>query len=69
MNTNIKVILASTVLTALFAGQTAVAGNNNYFITKAVYSTTTESVDFRNAIFKSTEVNIESEINTEVGNR
>ncbi|MEH6455725.1 MAG: hypothetical protein V7749_05350 [Cocleimonas sp.] len=36
---NTKAILAGTILTALFAGQTAIAGDNDHFIDVAAANT------------------------------
>jgi len=66
MNINSKVIIASTLLTALFAGSYAIAGDNEYFISKAVYSTS-ESVVIQNAIFNTVEIDTDSTF--ERGNR
>ena len=44
MNTKTKAILASTLLTALFAGQSAIAGQDNDQGVYSVNTATTESV-------------------------
>jgi len=44
MNINTKAILASTLLTALFAATSAFAGDNAYLFEGASYVATTESV-------------------------
>ncbi|MEH6455724.1 MAG: hypothetical protein V7749_05345 [Cocleimonas sp.] len=44
MNINTKAIIASTLLTALFAGTSAIAGDNSYLFEDASYASTTESV-------------------------
>ncbi len=52
MNTNMKAILASTLLTALFAGQTAIAGDNDHFAVSDS-ATITESVAIQKVSFQS----------------
>ncbi len=41
---NTKALLAGTILTALFAGTSTFAGDNDYLFEDAAYATTTESV-------------------------
>lgn len=53
---NIKTILASTLLTALFAGQSAFAAKNDFVISNAIYQTTIQSVALKTAIFTTTKV-------------
>ncbi|MEH6458183.1 MAG: hypothetical protein V7749_17770 [Cocleimonas sp.] len=44
MKINTKAIVASALLTVLFAGTSAIAGDNSYLFEDASYASTTESV-------------------------
>jgi len=44
MNINTKALLASTLLTALLAGTSAIAGDNSYLFEDTNYASNTESV-------------------------
>jgi len=65
MNISTKAILASTLLTALLTGQTAIAGNNDYVISKAVYVSMIDSVVIRDALFHTVVIDTESTFETD----
>jgi hypothetical protein len=49
---NTKALLAGTILTTLFAGTSAIAGDNDYLFEDTAYVTTTESVEVQKVSFK-----------------
>jgi len=55
---NTKALLAGTILTALFAGQTASAADNDYLFEDAAYATTTESVVVQTVSFQAPKATI-----------
>jgi len=64
---NTKAILAGTLLSALFAGTSAFAGDNDYLFEDVDYATTTESVVAQKVSVQ--EVAVETEYTFETSNK
>ncbi len=58
---NIKAILASTLLTALFAGTSAIAGDNDHFAA-ADYETTNSSVEMQKVSYQTATLDNEASV-------
>ena len=58
---NIKAILASTLLTALFAGTSAIAGDNDHFAATD-YETTNSSVVTQKVSYQAATLDIEDSV-------
>lgn len=58
---NIKAILASTLLTALFAGTSAIAGDNDHFAA-ADYETTNASVAMQKVSYQAATLDTEDSV-------
>ncbi|MEH6458177.1 MAG: hypothetical protein V7749_17740 [Cocleimonas sp.] len=60
MNINTKAIIASTLLTVLFAGNSAIAGDNSYLFEDASYASITESVVAQKVSLQTPAVEVEA---------